>query len=302
MKKIISLCLFCVLIASVCASTAACSPAGLTLPSNITTQPTGSTSLSVTTEITTSVTTSAATTQATTSAPKPPPDLSKIAQIALLDFRTKTNKWAEKDKEGNYKYTKFKESDYVDKYGNPGGDYYPFALYLPQNSRGLDYSFNEGGETLKLTSTNADNPCIAFECSRLKTYLIGKESDGRAEYVKIRFKNSSSATKLSFMGTNPSFANGSLDKRISATIDILPNSDEWQTITLSMVEGTVNSSYNITKFNTWNSYLTKFAIYPFGFGNDCEATVGAEIEIDYVIFGSSEYVNSYSSKLEKSAS
>ncbi len=300
MKKTISLCLACVMLAAACVFSASCAQVGLTLPSNITTQPAGQTSgtsLSATTEITTSAKPSAVTTQATTNAPTTPPDLSKVAKINYLDFRPKMNKWAEKDADGNYKYTSFKGSDYVDENGNPGGDHYPFALYN-DSVKGVNYEFTNDGETLKLTSTDVTNPGIAFEFSLFNTYFIGPEEKEGAEYVKIRFKNHSSATKLTFMGCYY----GRLDARSTATIDIEPNSDEWQTITLSMVEGTKNSANNSSKNNTWNSYLKKFAIYPFGYNKDCEATVGAEMEIDYVVIGSSEYVNSYKSALEKAAS
>lgn len=294
MKKIISLCLACTMLATVCVFSASCSEMGLTLPSIITTQAAGDTSLSATTEITPSATTSAGTTQATTNAPKPPPDLSKIAKINYLDFRPKMNKWAEKDADGNYVHTFFGDKDYVDENGNPGGDHYPFALYN-DSVKGVNYKFTNYGETLKLTATDANNPGIAFELSLFNTYFIGPEEREGAEYVKIRFKNHSSSTKLTFMG----YYQGRLDARATATIDIEPNSDEWQTITISMVEGTTNSANNFTKRNAWLSYLKEFAIYPFGYNKDCEATVGAEMEIDYVVIGSKQYVESYFSALEQ---
>ena len=102
------------------------------------------------------------------------------------------------------------------------------------------------------------------------------------------------------MGSNINYSSGRYpDPRVSATIDILPNSDEWQTIIISMVEGTKNNPYNTTNGNTWTTYLKQFAIYPFGYGADCEATVGAEMEIDYVVIGSFDFVTSYQSELER---
>lgn len=306
MKKTISLCLACLLLVTACVFSASCAQAGLTLPSMTTplVGQTSGTSLSQTTGITTSAKPTAGTTQATTSAPKPPPDLSKIAKITYLDFRPEMNKWAERDADGNLVYTSFTDKDLVDENGTPGGDLFPFALYLDGSgfNKNLDTSFEQNGETIKLTATGAENPGIAFEFDLLMSYAIGAEELERAEYVKIRFKNKSSATKLTFMGTNNSYGAGRLDMRVSATIEIEPNSDEWQTITLSMVEGTKNSANNRFKANTWNSFLKQFAIFPFGYGKDCEAKVGSEMEIDYVVIGSSEFVASYQSELEKSAS
>ena len=304
MQKTISLCLACLLLVTACVFSASCAQAGLTLPSMTTplVVQTSGTSLSQTTGITTSVKPTAGTTQATTSAPKPPPDLSKIAKITYLDFRPEMNKWAERDADGNLVYTSFTAKDYVDENGNPGGDFFPHALY-DNYALGVKYEFKENGEILTLTATDATNPGITFVFSQFDTYAIGAEELARAEYVKIRFKNKSSATKLTFMGTNNSFAVGRQpDPRVSASIDIQPNSDEWQTITLSMVEGTKNSANNRLNANTWNSFVKKFAIFPFGYGKDCEAKVGSEMEIDYVVIGSSEFVASYQSELEKSAS
>ena len=304
MKKTISLCLACLLLVTACVFSASCAQAGLTLPSMTTplVGQTSGTSLSQTTGITTSVKPTAGTTRATTSVPKPPPDLSKIAKITYLDFRPEMNKWAERNADGNLVYTQFAGSDYIN--SESGMSYYPFALYHENNgyNKNLDISFGNNGETLKLTATDAENPGIVFGFSRFDTYAIGAEENTRAEYIKIRFKNKSSATKLTFMGTNNSYGAGRLDMRVSATIEIEPNSDEWQTITLSMVEGTKNSANNRFKANTWNSFLKEFGIFPFGYGVDCEAKVGSEMEIDYVVIGCRSYTDTYQSALESPSS
>ncbi len=304
MKKVFSLCLACTILSLACAS---CSAIGLTLPSAITTPQAIQTSLtslldtSATTPQISSVTTSN-TTQATTVATQRPPSPANIKKITYLDFRPEMNKWSYRDAGGKLIYTSFTDKDFVDENGTQIGigDYYPFALYHENFSSGLKYEFRQNEETLKLTAMDANNPRIAFNLALLNVYQEGNESDKKIEYVKIRFKNNSSATKLTFMGSHNSYSVGRQpDPRVSATIDILPNSDEWQTITISMVEGTKNNANNTTKANTWNSYLKHFAIFPFGYGADCEATVGAEMEIDYVVIGSFDFVTAYQSELER---
>ena len=233
-------------------------------------------------------------------------DSRDIPYIDYLDFSSANNRWSEKDSEGNYIYTSFKASDYVDDNGlvpdpesGKTGKYYPFALRLDDNTydKNLDMEFMQNGEVLRLTATDTTNPGIAFQLSTLETYNIGKQDDGNTEYIKIRFKNNSPSTKITFMGTNKSWGNYSIDSRIRATIEVEPNSADWQTVTISMVEGTQNT----TGTSAWASYLKALAIFPFGYGNDNEAIANDKyyMEIDYVVVGSKEYVDSYQSELEK---
>ncbi len=230
-------------------------------------------------------------------------DKSGISYINYLDFSSKNNKWDERDPEDPTKYlhTSFKGTDYVDQNGNLGGDYYPFALI--DTVSGLTYdATKQNSEVIRLVAEDANSPYIAFQVAQMNTYALGREDDGKTEYVKIRFKNNSPSTKITFMGTNNSYSNGALDRRVTATIDVVPNSAEWQTITISMVDGTMNSANNtLTGQNTWNSYLKKFAIYPFGYNKDNEAIVNENyyMEIDYVVIGSESYCKEYKSELEK---
>jgi hypothetical protein len=228
----------------------------------------------------------------------------EIAYMDYLDFSgdddNGNNRWAKKDAEGNYVNTSFKDSDFA-----PGSVYFPFALHDGYAS-GVKYEFRQGGEVIRLTAETTENPGISFQVDDLQAFPIGSESSNRAEYVKIRFKNNSPSTKLTFMGTNNSYSTGRQpDPRVSASIDMVPNSAEWQTVTISMVEGTMNSRNNTnaqtTGTNTWNSFLKKFAIYPFGYGNDNESILNDSyyVEIDYVVVGSKSYVDSYQSELEK---
>ena len=230
-------------------------------------------------------------------------DKSGISYINYLDFSAKNNKWDERDENDHtkYKYTSFKGTDYVDQDGNLGGDYYPFALV--DTVSGLTYdATKQDNEVIRLVANDANSPYIAFQVAQMNTYALGREDDGKAEFVKIRFKNNSPSTKITFMGTNNSYSNGALDRRVTATIDVVPNSAEWQTVTFSMVDGTMNSANNtLTGTNTWNSYLKKFAIYPFGYNKDNEAIVNENyyMEIDYVVIGSESYCKGYKSELEK---
>ncbi len=232
-------------------------------------------------------------------------DANNIPSIDYLDFSAKNNKWAERDAEGNLVYKRFTDNDFVDENGKNKaetgvvGTYYPFAIYLENNSynKNLDMQFMQDGEVIRLTATSTDNPAIAFSFANLRTFAIGKQDGGAAEYVKIRLKNNSPSTKLTFMGTNESWGAGKLDQRVRATIDVEPNSSEWQTITLSMVDGT----FNTTGVQAWSSFLKEFAIFPFGYSKDNETIVNDKyyMEIDYVVIGSYEYVSSYQSALEE---
>jgi hypothetical protein len=229
-------------------------------------------------------------------------DAKSIPYIDYLDFSSSKNQWAEKDDNDpeKYKYTSFVTADLLpDANGTP--KYFPHALY--HSGSGLEYEFlQDNNEVIRLTAKDTNNPYIAFEVDKLGSYSAGSENNGKMEYVKIRFKNNSPSTKLTFMGSDIYKGTNSLDSRATATIDIEPNSSEWQTITISMVEGTMNSRNNSDAGkSTWFANLKSFAIYPFGYNKDNEAIVNDKyyMEIDYVVLGSKDYVDSYQSELEK---
>lgn len=228
-------------------------------------------------------------------------DTKGITYINYLDFSPKNNKWDEKDADGNHIHTSFSGNDYVDENGNPGGDYYPHALFY--SAPGIKYEFKQNDEVVRFYATDTDSEHgIAFEVASMSTYPLGSESKGVMEYVKIRFRNNSPSTKLTFRGTNP-YSGSNLDDRVTATIDVEPNSSEWQEVTISMVEYTMNSRNNTSMAgqNTWMASLKKFAVYPFGYGKDNESLVNDNyyVDIDYVVLGSKEYVTNYQSELEK---
>ena len=222
-------------------------------------------------------------------------DASGIASIDYLDFSAKNNKWVT----DNPATGSFGDKDMIQV---DGTYYYPYAVYIDDDSpssqynKNLDRTFVQDGEVIRLTATAQENPGIAFRFSQLNTFAIGAQTEGKAEYVKIRFKNNSPSTKITFMGTNQSWGAGKLDQRIRATIDVEPNSSEWQTVTISMVDGT----FNTTGSKAWGSFLKEFAIFPFGYNKDNEAIVNDKyyVDIDYVVIGSYEYVTGYQSAIE----
>jgi len=292
MKRTFSLFLAVATIAALCAFTVSCAniTVGLTLPSVVSTQQTlipGTTAASTTASATNKTKRTTATTKITDISERLPSP-QNIKKITYLDFRPEMNKWTDRDESGNLLYTYFSDNQMIQENGIY---YFPHAIYLQENSynKNLEFNFQQNGELLKLTATDAENPGIAFKFAFLKTYNIGIEDNGNIQFVKIRFKNKSSATKLTFMSSNESYSAGRLDQRVRATIEIEPNSSEWQTITFNMYDEVFNTSglYN------WNSFIKEFGIFPFGFGEDCEAYAGAAMEIDYVVLGSYDYVTSY---------
>ena len=68
----------------------------------------------------------------------------------------------------------------------------------------------------------------------------------------------------------------------------------------------VDATFATTGIKAWSSSLKEFGIFPFGFSSgksdECEAYVGAEMEIDYIVIGSYDYVTAYQSTLEKASS
>ena len=87
-------------------------------------------------------------------------DTKGITYINYLDFSPKNNKWDEKDADGNHIHTSFSGNDYVDENGNPGGDYYPHALYYSGINKGVeaDYTFVQNGEVIRLSTMDTKNP------------------------------------------------------------------------------------------------------------------------------------------------
>ena len=219
-------------------------------------------------------------------------DANNISYIDYLDFSAENNKWNERDENGKLIHKSFSSSDLVD-------GMYPHAIYLEDNgyNKNLSYEFVQNDEVIRLRATSTDNPGIVFDFDRLGVFKIGAEDAGLAEYVKIRFKNNSPSSKLTFMGTNQSWGAGKLDSRIRASIDVEANSSEWQTVTISMIDGMLNT----TGTAMWGSTLKQFAICPFGYGADNGAVANDDyyVDIDYVVIGSKSYVEAYESALEK---
>ena len=168
----------------------------------------------------------------------------------------------------------------------------------------LDWTLSEDGEYLTLTSlVENTNAGMFFEVDNYRqSFSIGAEEKGKPEYVSIRIRNRSSASKLSFGFITSNTNSGTAFMTRSVTdLEIEPNSDEWKVYTFSMAE--LNSAMAHEGNGTgsaWGAMLRTFAIFPFGFdAEDGEgAYKGAEMDIDYIVIGSKDFCTEYKSEIE----
>ncbi len=168
----------------------------------------------------------------------------------------------------------------------------------------LDWELSDDGEFLTLTSlVENENAGIFFEVDNSKTlFRIGEESKGYPEYVSIRIRNRSSASKmtLGFVTSNTNSGN-SFMTRSTTDVDIESNSDEWKVYTFSMavLNAAMAHDGNGTG-HAWGNMLRTFAIFPFGYdAEDGEgAYKGAEMDIDYIVIGSKDFCTEYKSEIE----
>ncbi|MBO4429265.1 MAG: bacterial Ig-like domain-containing protein, partial [Clostridia bacterium] len=168
----------------------------------------------------------------------------------------------------------------------------------------LDWELSEDGEFITLTSlVENKNAGIFFEIDDTKTnYQVGEESKGYPEYVSIRIRNRSSATKLSFgfITSNTNSGDRFMTRSVS-DLEIEANSDEWKVYTFSMVvlNGDMKHEDNKGGF-AWTTKLRTFGIFPFGYdAEDGEgAYKGADMDIDYIVIGSEAYCQNYKSEIQ----
>ena len=230
----------------------------------------------------------------------------------LLDFNKETNDlWAKYNETEDKWGGKFDPDDPycqpMDDEGNPTA-----PVLIPYSSYGAHkWSLIEDGEVLHFESTDASiYPGIAFSLDQAHDGImpVGAESSGKAEYVKIRVRNTSACDRMTFGFVTRNTNNG---KFILATISELTvdangkeysSNDEWVTYTFSM--STINMNTNYTNYEDfkgrWSSNLYEFLIFPFGYdvADGMGNYPGAAIDIDYIVIGSREYVDSYHSALE----
>ena len=222
--------------------------------------------------------------------------------LNYFDFSAENNKWAERNPETNeLVYKSFTDSDLVN-------GYYPHALLLENRSlptgnkenllESMDYEFTNDGEVLKVSSTDQNKTGgFVFRVASFNQFLAGAQASNGIEYIKIRIKNNSPSTNISFGAGVSNYGGGALDNRLRAHLDIEANSSEWKTYTFSIRD----LNFDATGGYYWATYLREFAFFPFGYGSENEAIQGDQyyMEIDYIVMGSLEYVTGYESALEK---
>ena len=248
-------------------------------------------------------------------------DADGIYQTNFLDFTKETNDlWASYNEEtGSWKcditYNAYEQPEDAD--GNLIGPY--VRDYSSFSAR--SWSLIENGEVLHLECTvSSVYPGISFIIDEYHTnaMLVGSASGStpKAEYVKIRVRNHSTADQITF-----AFCHGStnqfkfMEKSLSElTVDVngkrYASSGEWQTYIFSMATINMETNYGdllydsddpeATPTHCWSGGISEFLIFPFGYNvtDGTGAYPGAAIDIDYIVIGSLDYVTNYKSALE----
>lgn len=248
-------------------------------------------------------------------------DENGIYQTNFLDFTKDTNDlWASYD-EATDKWSCFIPFNAYeqpeDEEGNLIGPY--VRDYSSFSAR--SWSLIEDGEVLHLECTASSvYPGISFIIDEYHTnaMLVGSASGStpKAEFIKIRVRNHSTADQITF-----AFCHGStnqykfMEKSLSElTTDYdgkrYTSSGEWQTYVISMA--TINQETNYgdllydsedpeaTPTHCWSGGISEFLIFPFGYNvtDGTGAYPGAAMDIDYIVIGSEDYVRNYKSALE----
>ncbi len=246
-----------------------------------------------------------------------------IARTDFLDFsEASTTPWAA---EVDGKWTCIIESGMWE-YPDTDGDGVQDAAYLitegyDSYEKGLEWSLTENREVLHLELNEANKyPGLFFSIDEMHDdnfFKLGTENGTtpRAQYLKIRVRNYSTASRFTFGWVTGSTNNGHF---VSATIsdmkaDMYGNeyqsgTGEWVTYIVDMPQLNKDTNYNgALKVDDngdlqhrWGSSLYEFAIFPFGY-NVSDGTgpyVGASLDIDYIVIGDLDYVTNYKSELE----
>lgn len=262
----------------------------------------------------------------------------KIYNISMLDFEKAQNAyWAKQNDAGEWEpapvyfdedenchvYTElagkplpegWRESYSEIPYDNETLDILSPVLYDESTPKAylakLEWGFTDNGEVLHLSAKESGSAGMAFSLHDgvlFSGYPVGSEATNLTEYCKIRVRNLSANTKLT-LGFNTSGINSGQYKScpgVSITdVAVEPSSGEWQTITFSMIKANSDTNYddslskndNGVPESRWWGNLMQVYLFPFGYNS---AYKGAEMDIDYIVFGSEEYVTNYKSELEK---
>lgn len=240
---------------------------------------------------------------------------SKIACVDFLDFSKENNDWwAEQKEDGTWSPKELFMSPTDD-------DFNVCGAYIPTDMKNLmtylknkvAWSLTDNGEVLHLkTTSTASNPGIPFCVDDAgRAINLNSEVKGGTEYVKIRIRNYSTADQLSFGYTCTAWGGGGrrfMEKTI-ASIDIEPVSTEWKTYIFSYPEANAATNYNdLCKDSKtgaispqYGGKLQDLILFPFGYNvkDGTGAYEGAEMDVDYIVIGTKEYVENYKSELEK---
>lgn len=237
-------------------------------------------------------------------------DFSKESTDLWAEFNEETGKWECKITAENYEQPEDPDT------GELLGTYIkPYKSFS-----GMTWSLIENGEVLHFEAGNSVYPGLSFMIDEYHSQAmrIGSETGNipEAEYVKIRVRNYSTATRFSFGFTTQSTnAFKFMEKTVSElTTDAngkkyISGSGEWETYVFSMRD--INAATNYGEFlnkdaegnpqSAWGGQLGEFLIFPFGY-NVTDGTgsyAGAAIDIDYIVIGSKDYVTNYQSELER---
>lgn len=243
------------------------------------------------------------------------PEKSKIACIDFIDFSAENNKtWAEQDEEGNWVAKKITDSPSDPETEIPNSTFIPskHAKFLDNN---LSWTLLDNGEIMKLkVLSSSPTPGIPFCIDSFGIDVsAGKETSGRMEYCKIRIRNYSSADQISlaFTSDNIGGPGARVVSNVSITnVDVDPASTEWKTYTFSMIEQNSATNYNgaLTvdektgvASSRWAGHIYDIIFFPCGYGvtDGTGAYAGAEMDVDYIVFGTKEYCENYKSALEQ---
>lgn len=247
----------------------------------------------------------------------------QIACVDFLDFSEANNKeWAEQDADGNWVAKDVSETPTDPETYVATSAYIPtkqknLMTYMLNTSSGqkhLTWTLTDKSEVIKLraadTSTTAGIPFCLDDMG--VDISAGQELKGRMEYCKIRIRNYSSADQISFAFTSSNIGGGGRKiSNVSITnVEVDPVSSEWKTYTFSMIEK--NSATNYVSSlqvdektgiagSRWAGNIMDVIFFPFGY-NVTDGTgsyEGAEMDVDYIVFGTQEYCENYKSELEK---
>jgi hypothetical protein len=219
-------------------------------------------------------------------------DQETIPCMDFLDFADDNMFWATPDAEGAYPSL------------NPTENSKPSSAVLSNEYdtylERLEWSLTDDNEVLHLVSNSSSSCGIAFKLGEFRHNInIGSESAGAAEYVKIRIRNTSAATKLSFAWTRNGLSGW---VRGISTIDIAPNMTGWYELVINMRNLNIDTNTASNRDGSfWGAQIKDFMIFPFGYagyGSAYEGYEGASMDIDYVVIGSYDYVTNYQSDLQ----